>query len=76
MSGEALMVDCAEIPSEFFPGTGFPPYIQGFLVIQSFRSLDVRAVYTAAAIDAEGKMTVQTMDVESVPERRLRLLDD
>ena len=65
------MVDCAEIPGDFFPGLEFPPYIQGFLVLESKSSLDVRAVYTAATVDAMGNATVETMDVVVVPERVL-----
>ena len=67
--GTALMVDCGEIPEDFLPGLPFPPYLQGFFVIESRGSLQVTAVYTAAAIDAKGNTTVQTMDVEVVPER-------
>ena len=68
-AGAALMLDCGEIPSDFFPAVEFPPYIQGFLVLESKSSLDVRAVYTAAVVDGQGNATVQAMDVEVVPER-------
>ena len=69
--GEAIEIDCGEVPSEFFPGDVFPPYIQGFLVIESASPRDVTAVYTAASVDETGEMEVRSIDVESVPERRL-----
>ncbi len=67
---EALQVDCQEIfgreggkedflESQFFPGRGpeegFPPYIQGFVIIESKSSLDVSAVYTAGEGDPRQK---------------------
>lgn len=68
---QALEVDCGEIPSQFFPPElTLPPYIQGFLVIESSESLDVTAIYTAAPANPAGT-AVQTVDVEQVPERRL-----
>ena len=70
--GEALEVDCGEMPGEFFPGVGFPPYIQSLLVINSPRSLDVTAVYTTASIDQDGNLSVQSIDVEEVRERRIK----
>ena len=70
--GEALEVDCGEIPGEFFPGVDFPPYIQGMLVINSPDSLDVTAVYTTASIDQDGNLKVQSIDVEEVRERRIK----
>ena len=69
--GEAVEIDCGEVPSEFFPGVPFPPYIQGFLVIESTSPLDVTAVYTTASVNAVGEMEVRSIDVETVPERRL-----
>ena len=49
----------------FFPGLG------NILTIESSDSLNVRAVYTAAVVDDQGVMEVQSIDVENVPERRL-----
>lgn len=44
---QALKVDCADIRRRLFPN-GFPSaYIDGFVVIESFGSLDVSAVYTS-----------------------------
>ncbi len=84
---EALQVDCAEMPSDFFPGGGFggfdngdptdPPYIEGFLVIESNRSLDVIAVYSTGVFDipscpGDGNLNVKSMDVEDVRERKIK----
>ncbi len=68
---EALEVDCGEIPSGFqFANPPTTPYVKGFLVIQSPRSLDVTAVYTAGGADALGLPTVESIDVEHIKERR------
>ena len=70
LTDEALETDCMDLQHRVFPN-GLPsPYIEGFLVIQSDRSLDVTAVYTAANHDGffcKGK--VRTIDVEQVQER-------
>jgi hypothetical protein len=65
---EALAVDCTDIRRQL----GFPrPYIEGFVVIQSRESLDVSAVYTSAALDANGRPTAQSgIDVEQIRERQ------
>ena len=71
--GQALEVDCGEIPSEFFPGVQFPPYVKGFLAIKSNRSLDVTAVYTAGA-PADPSLPLllpPNIDVEQIEERRV-----
>ena len=74
---QAFGVDCEEIPFEFFPDveTGFPPYVKGFLVVESDLSLDVIAVYTAGDLLSTG---VGSIDVEPVRERRIdrRRVDD
>jgi hypothetical protein len=60
----AARVDCGDVRSfDLQLVHGF----EGFLVIESTQSLDVVAVYSAAARGAE----VATLDVEYVPERRL-----
>ena len=66
---EALAVDCMDIQRQL---DGFPtPYIEGFVVIQSRESLDVRAVYTSAALDENGQVTAQSgIDVEEIHERQ------
>ena len=67
----ALEVDCGEIPRKFFPGMfPLPPYTKGFVIIQSDRSLDVTAVYTAGAV------IVRSIDVEQIRERRISARDD
>ena len=76
-SDEALQVDCGEMP----PGGGgfvFPstpashPYMQGFLIIESRRSLDVTAIYSAGEpIAGPGPAKVKTIAVEQIGERRI-----
>ena len=68
---EALKVDCNEIETTFFPN-GFPTaYIEGFVIIQSEKSLDVTAVYTTAELDKKGRVTQHSsIDVEQIRERR------
>ena len=66
---QALAVDCIDIQRQLgqFPR----PYIEGFVVIQSRESLDVSAVYTSAAVDANGRPTAQSgIDVEQISERQ------
>jgi hypothetical protein len=67
---EALAVDCTDIRRQL---GGFPtPYIEGFVVIQSRASLDVTAVYTSAALDADGRVTAHSgIDVEQIRERQI-----
>ena len=70
---QALEVDCGEIPSEFFPGVQFPPYVKGFLVVKSDRSLNVTAVYTAGA-PSDPNLPIllpPTIDVDRIEERRI-----
>ena len=85
---QALQVDCEEIFgkeanefqfSEFFPTrgpeSGFPPYIQGFVIIESKHSLDVSAVYTAGQGDPRadpGSFLVRSIDMEQIKERRIK----
>jgi hypothetical protein len=60
----ATRVDCSDVPAfDLHLIHGF----EGYLVVESTRSLDVVAVYTAGARGAE----VASIDVEHVPERRL-----
>ncbi len=68
---EALEVDCGEIPKGFvFANPPTTPYVKGFLVIQSPKSLDVTAVYTAGGESAFGIPMVESIDVEHIKERR------
>ena len=59
---EALEIDCALITRQ--AGTD---WVQGFLVIQSTRELDIVAVYAVAARDN----IVTTLETERVPPRRM-----
>jgi hypothetical protein len=62
---QATSVDCSQLRSfDLHLIHGF----EGFLVIESTLSLDVVAVYTAGGRGAE----VASIDVEHVPERKLR----
>ena len=67
---EALATDCIDIEERLFPN-GLPnPYIKGFVVIESPRSLDVTAVYTTASLDGNGGIADQSsIDIEQVRER-------
>jgi hypothetical protein len=61
---EALSVDCDGIKGGF--GLTFVHGAEGFLVIESPRSLDVTAVYTAGKVEGE----VDSIAVEQIRERR------
>jgi hypothetical protein len=66
---EALKVDCDQILEDF--GVAFIHGAEGFLVVESTRSLDVVAAYTAGGVGSE----VASIAVEQIPERRvLRLI--
>ena len=65
---ESLKTDCDEIRERVFDGAFPQGYIEGHLVVQSARSLDVQGVYTAAPLQGG----VSTIDVEYVPERDVR----
>lgn len=69
---QALAVDCPDLQRRFHPD-GLPDgYIEGFVVIQSPRSLDVTAVYSTAALGASGRIETHSgIDVERVEERVL-----
>ena len=62
--------------STFFPGmapgVGFPPYIQGFVTIETRRRLEVAAVYTAADGTLGEDLVVRSIDTERIPARRAR----
>jgi hypothetical protein len=83
---QALEVACKEIPSEFFPGATFPStFVQGFLVIETTRSVDVIATYSAGPATVPpgpgpsapvAALTVATVDVERIKERKLSKGED
>lgn len=62
---QAVKVDCDQVTRDF--GITFIHGAEGFLVIESTRSLDVIAVYTAGARAGE----VASIDVEQIRERRI-----
>jgi hypothetical protein len=62
--GEALSVNCNGIRGGF--GLTFVHGAEGFLVVESSRSLDVTAVYTAGDVEGE----VNSIAVEQIRERR------
>jgi hypothetical protein len=66
--GTALQVDCEEIPGEFVFQNPPPAsdHVEGFLVIESNRALNVQAVYTAAG--ASGDVSI---DVEKIAETKV-----
>jgi hypothetical protein len=64
----ALSVDCQRIKSGFFGFTVIHG-VEGFLVIESARSLDVTAVYTAGKVEGE----VESIAVEQIRERRINI---
>jgi hypothetical protein len=69
---EALKTDCNDIRRRLFPNDFPAPYIEGFVIVQSTRRLDVTAVYTTAAIDREGQVADHSsIDVEQIAERDL-----
>jgi hypothetical protein len=73
LSDEAMEVDCQDVVRRVFP-TGLPtPLIDGFIVIESDSSLDVTAVYTAAALNEDGKKAQRQSGIEvlQVHERKL-----
>ncbi len=75
--------------SEFFPGRdlfggaggagGFPPYIQGFVIVESTRSVDVTAIVSVADLGqgpGAPPGNARSLDVEHVPERIINEDDD
>ena len=68
---EALAVGCTNLRDEVFGGNLPARFIDGFLVVQSTDSLDVVAVYSTAAIDAQGQVGPHSsIDVQKVAERQ------
>ena len=76
---QALEVDCEEInnPGAFTFQTppAAKPYMKGFVIIESERSIDVTAVYTLAImVEVEGEVQpfAVSIDVEEIRERKRR----
>jgi hypothetical protein len=71
---EALKTDCNDLRLNVFDGELPASYIEGFVVLQGVRSLDVVGVYTAAALDAQGNPSAQSgIHLETVTERRFEI---
>lgn len=67
---EALKVDCEDIREKAFEGTFPAPYVEGFVVIQAYASLDVTGVYTSASLTPNGGPGAHSsIDVEQIRER-------
>ncbi|MEM9483309.1 MAG: CARDB domain-containing protein [Cyanobacteria bacterium P01_F01_bin.116] len=71
---QALAVDCDDIRNRLFDGEFPTSYIDGFLVIQSPRSLDVTGVYTTASLGYWGSKANKnsSIHVEQIRERRVK----
>jgi uncharacterized repeat protein (TIGR01451 family) len=68
---EALKTDCNDIQKNLFKGKFPTPYIEGYVVVQSPRSLDVTGVHTTANLGCWGKAKdQQSIDVEQISERK------
>ena len=67
-AGAVTSIDCADLL-----GAPPPPYVQGVVVIDASRSVNVRQILTAADGDP---LQVTATDTATIPERRLREDDD
>lgn len=67
---ETLKAACDDVAQRLFDGDLPEGFIDGYLVIQSPRRLDVDAFYSAASPDVGGAVT--SIDIEPVAERDLR----
>jgi uncharacterized repeat protein (TIGR01451 family) len=67
---ETLKADCDDIAQRLFDGDLPEGFIDGYLVIQSPRRLDVDVFYSAASPEQGG--TARSIDIEPVAERDLR----
>lgn len=70
-SDQALGTSCHDIRKRIFHN-GFPKtYIEGFVIVQSNKSMDVTAVYTAASVDRQGRVLENSnIEVEQISERK------
>jgi len=70
---EAMSIDCDYVKRNIFSGQFPGDYIDGYLVIQSNKSLDVDAVHTTANLNAEGTAEDHSsILVTRVPERLIK----
>ena len=70
---QALAADCEDIKRRVFGGSLPGPFIEGFVVIQSPRSLDVTAVYSTATVRDGVADENSSIHVEQIRERPPRL---
>jgi hypothetical protein len=66
----ALETNCDDIRERAFNGTLPTPYVEGFVVVTSPRSIDVTAVYTARSLADEELFAMQTGDLGANRARR------
>lgn len=74
---QAFAIDCADVRERLYPD-GWPSgYIEGFLIVQSASSLDVRGVYTIAGLAANDQPSgPNTIDIEDISERIVKRRPD
>ncbi len=69
----AFEIDCADIVSFFPAGAGLPPFIEGFVEIQSRNQLSVTGVYTSQTCNPSpttgGCASLGQLAIEVVPEQ-------
>lgn len=67
---EAFAVDCDDLLRDVFDGTLPAPNIEGYMVVQSPRSLDVTGLYSSATLDGDGTAYAQaSTHTEQIRER-------
>lgn len=70
---EAFAVDCEAVKKRLFDGVLPEPLLDGFLVLQSARRIDVTGVYSSASVNADGQVGAHSsLDIEDIRRRRLR----
>jgi CARDB protein len=69
---QALAVDCDDVARRLFGGTLPAPFIEGYIVIQSERSLDVTGVYSTATVRDGMAEEHSSIHVEQIRERAPR----
>ncbi len=66
---ESLAIDCDRLRKETFEGELPGDLVDGYLVVQSPRKLDVDSVYTTAGLETVAELGLGSVDVERVPVR-------
>lgn len=62
----AFEIDCKDIQQIAYPAGGAPPFMKGFVVIETPRQIDVTGVYSSIGITTTGSTSGLTLDVENV----------